>query len=165
MALDPHEVLSITTLFDTGAHTKALALAFGHDQRTIRKAIRRWTRSPLQEPPLFTQWQRGLSSETLAAIQSYLQQLSRHEQQIVQRLCDMAHATEDTLAFTSPHAYGEIIQAAQPRESLIELAQRLHVDLNVVLLAYAEWREQTEYLQWSPVQRGKSRVSKERWGG
>ena len=149
MALDPREVLSITTLFDAGAHTKALARAFGHDQRTIRKTICRWTRRPLHEPPLFIQWQRGLSPETLAAIQHYLHQLSHHEQQVVQRLHEMAHASDDTLALPSPHTYREIIQAAQPRESLHGLAQRLQVDLNVVLLAYAEWREQTEYLQWA----------------
>ncbi len=122
MALDPREALAIKALFDAGAHTKALALAFGHDQRTIRKLLRRWTREPIHEPPLFTRWQRGLSAETLAAIQQYLQQLSRHEQAVLHHLHTAAHRAEDTLAFPSQQAYEAILHVAHPHESLLALA-------------------------------------------
>ena len=149
MALDLREAVYIKALFDAGAHTKALAMAFGHDQRTIRKTIRHWTRSPIKEPPLYTQWQRGLSAETLAAIKSYFAQLSRREQTVLHTLYEAARDIDEELVFASQHAYDEIIRTAQPHESLIGLAQRLNVALNIVLLAYAEWREQTEYLQWN----------------
>jgi hypothetical protein len=156
MALDPREAMSIKALFDAGAHTKALAMAFGHDQRTIRKMMRSWTRRPITEPPLHTQWQPGLSPETLAEIQHYLAHLTRHEREVLHRLREVAQTTDEALAFSSPHAYDDIIRAAKPQESLVELAQRLNVTLNVVLLAYAEWREQTEYLQWATPAGGKS---------
>lgn len=149
MALDPREVLAIKTLFDAGAHTKALAMAFGHDQRTIRKALRRWTRRPLQEPPLYTQWRQGLSPETLAAIKKHFEQLAVQEQTMFHALSTVAQDTDDDLALPSEDAYAEVLRTAHPRESVVELAQRLHIDLTVVLLAYAEWREQTEYLQWT----------------
>jgi hypothetical protein len=150
MALDPREATAMKALFDAGAHTKALAIAFGHDQRTIRKMLRSWTREPIKEPPLYTRWQRGLSADTQAAIQGYFQQLSLHEQTALRRLRSATHTTDDTLAFPSQHAYDEILEIAQPHESLVALAQRLNVDLSMILLAYAEWREQTEYLQWAP---------------
>ena len=149
MALDPREVIYIKALFDAGAHTKALALVFGHDQRTIRKTIRRWTRSPVKEPPLYTQWRRGIPTETLAAIKTYFDQLSLHEQTVLRTLHNATWTTDEELSFPDQQAYNEIIHTAQPQESLVEFAQRLNIDLNIVLLAYAEWREQTEYLQWS----------------
>ena len=156
MALDPREALSIKALFDAGAHTKALAMAFGHDQRTIRRTMRQWTRQPIAEPPLPLHWQQGLSPDTLGEMHRYFERLRRHERTILHRLQEVAQATDETLAFPSPSAYDEIIRAAQPHESLVELAQRLTVDLNVVLLAYAEWREQTESLQWVKPPGGQS---------
>jgi hypothetical protein len=118
MALDPREVVCIKALFDAGAQTKALARAFGHDQRTIRKTIRHWTRSPLKEPPLYTQWQRGLPGETLTAIQRYFAQLSRHEHTVLHTLHTAAQATDDALGFPSQDVYNEILHTAQPQEIL-----------------------------------------------
>lgn len=146
MALDPREASHIKALFDAGAHTKALASAFGHDQRTIRKILRHWTPTPIQEAPLSTRWQHDLPAATLAAIHDYFAHLSAHEQAMLRQLRTVAAVEDDAVALPSRQAYDALLQLAQPQESLVALAQRLRVNLNIILLAYAEWRDQTESL-------------------
>jgi hypothetical protein len=49
--------------------------------------------------------------------------------------------TTTAYLFPSREVYTTALETARPRESPLEVARRLEIDLTVVLLAYAEWAE------------------------
>jgi hypothetical protein len=79
------------------------------------------------------------------AIETYLSQLQTLQHVTWKRLRQIAlEVTAAAFVFPTPEAYAAALETVDPMESVVALASRLGVDLNRVLLAYAEWAEEAE---------------------
>jgi hypothetical protein len=143
--VSPHESACLRQLYAAGAHVEALARAVGRDPRTVQTALRREGVRLRRDPPLPRDWRAGLPADTVHAIETHLSQLQTLQHVTWQRLRQMAlEVTAAAFVFPTPEAYAATLQTVGPMESVITLAHRLRVDLNRVLLAYAEWAEEAE---------------------
>ena len=140
--ITPQESDDLKALYLAGAHSEALGRAFGRDPRAVRAALRREGVPLRREPPLPRAWHEGLSLPRRHALQDYLDQLATCAQAAWTRLDQAALDTTTTAYFfPSREVYTAALETARPRESPLEVARRLELDLTVVLLAYAEWAE------------------------
>jgi hypothetical protein len=141
----PRESARLRQLYLASAHLKALARAFGRDERTVVAALRREGIPLRQDLPLSTAWHVGLSTETHRALQSYFADLQQREERAWQQLLQAAlEQTARGFVFASHEEYAAILRTAEPSESLEDLACRLCISLNRVLLAYAAWWDEVE---------------------
>lgn len=141
--LSPQESDTLRDLYLAGAHSEALARAFGRDGRAVRTALQREKVALRQELPLPTGWQATLSLPVRHGLQHYFQQLEQQVTAAWERLQQMAVATTaDTYLFAERADYDAVLDTVRPPESLPALARRLGLDLTVVLLAYADWADE-----------------------
>jgi hypothetical protein len=139
------ESACLLRLYAAGAHVKALARALGRDERTIEAALHREGVVLRKDPPLPSAWRTGLSAASCTALETYLQACSMRLQRAWERLQQAAlDVTAADYVFPSREAYEAVLQTVYPPEMPEVLAARLGIDLNRVLLAYAEWAEQAE---------------------
>ncbi len=142
-SLSPKESDILRDLYLAGAHSEALARAFGRDPRAVRAALRRAGIALRREPPLPTAWQATLSLPARRGLQRYLQQLEDTLRAAWERLHQVAlAATTDTYVFAERADYDAVLDTVRPAEALPALARRLGLDLTVVLLAYADWADE-----------------------
>ncbi len=136
-----HEAQALVAWYHAGAHPDALARAFARDRRTIRATLRRAgvvLRTP--EPPL------RLPTEPMPvaarqALQAYRQQWEAQQQTVERQVAQAAQATTPTGYLLRPRDYTPLLVAARPATSLAALAVQLGLDLNQVLLTYADWAD------------------------
>jgi hypothetical protein len=147
--VSPHESTCLRHLYAAGAHVEVLARAVGRDPRTVQAALRREGIPLRRDPPVPRTWRADLSADTVQAIDAYLAQLQRLEEEVWQRLRHAAvDVTTAAYVFPTPETYASTLHTVEPAESVVALARRLGVDLNRVLLAYAEWAEEAETRRW-----------------
>jgi hypothetical protein len=140
-----HESACLLRLYAAGAHIKALARALGRDERTIEAALHREGVGLRADPPLPSDWRTGLPASSCRALETYLHDRHVQQQRVWERLQQTAlDVTAAAYVFPSREAYEVVLQTVCPPEMPEVLAERLGIDLNRVLLAYAEWAEQEE---------------------
>jgi hypothetical protein len=140
--MHPHEVAGLTQLAAAGAHPEILAQVFGRDPRTIRAVLAQAGVQPRLSAPPPADWRRELPPATVAAVHAYVAQLHAREQAAWKRLRQAAvDVGGATYVFPSLAAYDTVLQTVQPPEALLRLTRRLGVDVNRVLMAYAEAAE------------------------
>ncbi len=145
--MTPQESDALRDLYMAGAHSEALARAFGRDIRAVRAALRREGVVLHREPPLPTAWQTTLSLPARHGLQRYLRQLQASLSAAWARLEQVAlEATGETYIFADRAVYDATLDTVRPAESPVEVARRLGIDLTLVLLAYAEWADKQEGL-------------------
>ena len=143
--VSPHESACLRQLYAAGAHVEVLARTVGRDPRTVQAALRREGVRLRRDPPLPRDWRAGLPADTVHAIEAYLSQLQTLQHAAWQRLRQVAvEATAAAFVFPTPEAYAAALQTVDPMESVVALARRLGVELNRVLIAYADWAEEME---------------------
>ena len=144
----PRESKRMVALYAAGGHVKALARAFARDERTVEATLRREGVLLRQDPPIQSDWRQGLTPDALAALQTYFTALETCEQEAWDAIKRTAQAqTAQGFVFENQEVCEELMRAAQPPEPIERLAERLGVDLNRILLAYAEWQEDAEMRQ------------------
>lgn len=139
-----HETQALVAWYHAGAHPEALARAFARDRRTIRAALRQAgvvLRQP--EPPLRVA-PKPLPAATRQALQAYRQQWQAQHQQLGAQIAAAAQAVTPTGYCCNPSQYTQLLLAARPALPLAALVPALGLDLNQLLLLYADWADQLE---------------------
>ena len=141
----PQESKRIGTLYAAGAHVKVLARAFARDERTVEATLGREGIELRHEPPPRADWRSELALDSLTTIQGYFTKLQVREEQAWQEINRVAHEQPgQDYVFESQSDYDAVMSVVQPPEPVESFAARHDIDLNYVLLAYAEWRDEAE---------------------